>query len=46
MAVWAFMRTYHDGPRRGLRAMFTGIIGTLATALVGWLWLASGNRHS
>jgi hypothetical protein len=43
--VWAFMRTFHDGTRHGIRAMFTSIIGALATAFVRWLWFAFGNRH-
>ena len=37
--VWAFARRMHDGTNRGLRAAFTGAIGALATAIVGWLWL-------
>lgn len=37
--VWAFMRTFHDGTYRGIRTMFTGFIGALATAIVGWMWL-------
>jgi hypothetical protein len=43
--TWAFVRTMHAGTRRGIRALFTGIITALATAIVGWLWLAFGNRH-
>lgn len=44
--VWAFVRTMHAGTRRGILALFTGIIGALATAVVGWLWLMFfGNRH-
>jgi hypothetical protein len=37
--VWAFARRMEQGTSRGIRAAFTGVIGALATAFVGWMWL-------
>jgi hypothetical protein len=42
--VWAFARRMHDGTNRGIRAAFTGIIGAMATAFAGWIWLMFFNR--
>ena len=36
--VWAFARTMQQGTRRGVRALSTGILTTLATLIAGWVW--------
>ena len=43
---FAFVRTMRMGSHWGARAAFTGIITAIATALVGWLWLAFTRQHS
>lgn len=42
----AFARTMYTGTRRGVFALWTGVIGAAATVFVGWLvWFFSGKPH-
>ena len=42
--VWAWARTMHNSTRWGVRAIVTSLIGTIITAIAGWLWLAFGKH--
>ena len=43
--VWAFARTAQQGTQKGVIALFTGFLSTVATLIAGAIWYFFFNKH-